>query len=131
VFSTKTQRVRSIDYRHVIDALVKKPRAFRHSLWRAELLPTDEYRCIWTHVDQQLSADKACHYIVRLLHLAKKCEREDALARHVLTGIGKGTLPDLLDCERQFLTARPNIPTVRVQQHALSDYQQLLQGDPA
>lgn len=131
VFSTKTQRVRSIDYRHVIDALVKKPRAFRHSLWRAELLPTDEYRCIWAHVDQQLSADKACHYIVRLLHLAKKCEREDALARHVLTGIGKGTLPDLLDCERQFLTARPNIPTVRVQQHALSDYQQLLQGDPA
>lgn len=130
VYSIKMQRVRSIDYRHVIDALVKKPRAFRHSLWRDELLPTDEYRHIWDHVDQGLSADKACHYIVRLLHLAKKCEREDALARHVLSGIEKGALPDLLDCERQFLTARPDTPAVRVRQHALSDYQQLLQGEP-
>lgn len=131
VFTTGMQRVRSIDYRHVIDALVKKPRAFRYSLWRDELFPTNEYRHIWDHVDQGLSPDKACHYIVRLLHLAKKCEREDALARHVLHGIGQGALPDLLDCERQFLTARPAIPTVRVRQHALSGYQQLLQGEPA
>lgn len=131
VFATKQQRVRSIDYRHVIDALVKKPRAFRYSLWRDELLPTNEYRHIWDHVDQELSPDRACYYIVRLLHLAKKCEREDALARHVLSGIEKGTLPDLLNCERQFLAARPDTPKVRVHQHALSDYQQLLQGEPA
>ena len=131
VFSTKMQRVRSIDYRHVIDALVKKPRAFRYSLWRDELLPTDEYQHIWNYVDQGLSADKACHYIVRLLHLAKKCEREDALARYVLKGIDRGTLPDLLDCERQFLEDRSDIPAIHVRQHALSDYQQLLQGEPA
>lgn len=131
VFSTKLQRTRSIDYRHVIDALVKKPRAFRYSLWRDELLPTQEYQHIWNYVDQGLSADKACHYIVRLLHLAKKCEREDALARYVLKGIAQGRLPDLLDCERQFLDDRSDIPAIHVRQHALSDYQQLLQGEPA
>ena len=130
VFTAGTQRRRSIDYRHVIDALVKKPRAFRYSLWRDELLPTIEYRYIWNHVDQGLNPDKACYYIVRLLHLAKKCDREDALARHVLSGIEKGALPDLLDCERQFLTARQDTPKVRVHQHALSDYQQLLQAEP-
>ncbi len=36
-----------------------------------DLLPGDDYPRIWQHVDEALDADKACHYIVRLLHLAK------------------------------------------------------------
>ncbi len=131
VFSLRLQRVRRIDYRHVIDALVKKPRAFRYSLWRDELLPTDEYQHIWDYVDQRLDADKACHYIVRLLHLAKKTDREAALAHYVLNGIRSGVLPDLIHCERRFLAAPSAIPKMHTHQHALSDYQQLLQGESA
>jgi len=131
VFSLRLQRVRSIDYRHVIDALVKKPRAFRYSLWREELLPTDEYEQIWIHVDQSLEADKACHYIVRLLHLAKKTDRENALANYVLDGIRAGGLPDIFDCEQHFLAVPAALPQMRVLQHALSDYQKLLQAEPA
>jgi hypothetical protein len=131
VFSLRLQRVRSIDYRHVIDALIKKPRAFRYSLWREELLPTDEFEQIWIHVDQRLEADKACHYIVRLLHLAKKTDREDALANYVLDGIRTGALPDIFDCERHFLAVPSSVPQMCILQHALSDYQKLLQAAPA
>ena len=120
------QRRRSVNYHHVIESLVKKPRAFRHSQWRDDLLPGDDYRRIWQHVDEALSADKACQYMVRLLHLAKKSDRESTLGRYVLAGIEGGNTPSLLQCENRFLTLSPTLPAMMVQQHALGDYQALL-----
>tara|TARA_R110002095_G_scaffold168643_1_gene146316 strand:+ start:16 stop:594 length:579 start_codon:yes stop_codon:yes gene_type:complete len=38
--------------------------------WSGVLGAGDSYPRIWQHVDEALSADKGCHYIVRLLHLA-------------------------------------------------------------
>jgi hypothetical protein len=128
VFAQKGTRGRSVNYQHVIAALVQKPRAFRHSQWRAELLPTDDYHRIWRYVDDDLSADKACLYIVRILHLAHKSHREEALGRFVLEGIDQGRLPSVFDCEDRFMPTTPAIPDVTVQQHALSQYQALLQG---
>lgn len=126
-YASKQQRLRSIDYRHIIESLVKKPRAFRHSQWRDELLPGEDYRRIWAYVDRTLSADAACHYIVRLLHLAKKSAREETLGRFVLAGIERGTLPSILHCEERFLASpRMVLPNLCVQQHALGDYQALL-----
>lgn len=128
LYTQGQQRKRSVNYHHVIESLVKKPRAFRHARWREELLPSDDYRRIWEHVNHTLSADKACHYIVRLLHLAKKSDREAALGRFVLDAIDDGTTPSLLQCEDRFLAINPSLPSMTVQQHALGDYQALLQA---
>lgn len=129
VFAAKGTRVRSVNYQHVIGSLVQKPRAFRHSQWRAELLPSEDYHRIWRYVDEYLSSDKACIYIVRILHLAHKSNREEALGRFVLESIEQGRLPSVFDCEDRFMPTPPPIPTVTVEQHALSQYQSLLQGD--
>lgn len=128
VYANQGARARSVNYQHVIGSLVKKPRAFRHSQWRDELLPSENYRCIWRYVDNELSADKACLYIVRLLNLAKKSEREGALGRFVLEGIELGRLPSLFDCEDRFMPLTPTFPNVIIEQHALNYYQALLQG---
>jgi len=108
---------------------VKKPRALWHSQWRSELLPTEDYHRIWRYADDDLSADKACIYIVRILHLAHKSNREEALGRFVLEGIEQGRLPSVFDCEDRFMPPIPPIPNVTVEQHALSQYQSLLQGN--
>lgn len=128
IYSQGQQRQRSVNYHHVIESLVQKPRAFRYSQWRDELLPSDDYRRIWQHVDETLSADKACHYLVRLLHLAKKSHRQDSLGRYVLNAIENGTTPSLLQCEARFLPSTRSLPDITVQQHALGDYQALLQA---
>ena len=129
VFAVKGTRGRSVNYQHVIGSLVQKPRAFRHSQWRAELLPTEDYHRIWRYVDKELSPDKACIYIVRVLHLAHKSNREEALGRFVLESIEQGRLPSIFDCEDRFMPTTPPIPNVTVEQHALSQYQSLLRGD--
>jgi hypothetical protein len=128
VFAQKETRSRSVNYQHVIAALVQKPRAFCHSQWRAALLPTDDYHRIWRYVDDDLSAHKACLYIVRILYLAHKSHREEALGRFVLEGIDQGRLPSVFDSEDRFMLTTPAISDVTVKQHALSRYQALLQG---
>lgn len=120
-------RARSVDYRHVIEALVKKPRAFRSSQLRDELLPTHDYQTIWQHVDHRLSADAACQYIVRLLHLAKKTDHQDAIGRYVLDQVALRGLPSLLSCEERFAPKTRVMPKITVRQHNLHDYNRLLQ----
>ncbi len=126
VYAHKNQRARRIDYRHVIDSLVRKPQAFRYSQIRDDLLPGSDYRLIWGYVDEHLDTHKACRYIVRLLHLAHTEDCEDALGRYVLKHIDQGELPSEHQCWQRFGQVARIVPLITGRQHALGDYDQLL-----
>ena len=127
VYATKSQRGRCVNYRHVIDSLVKKPQAFRYSQLRDDLLPSPDYHLIWAYVNDTLEPHKACRYIVRLLHLAANEQCEEALGRYVLLGIEKGELPSDYQCRERFSQPSATIaPIIAAKQHALGDYDQLL-----
>lgn len=126
VYATNGQRARCVDYRHVIDSLVKKPQAFRFSQLREDLLPSPDYHRIWQYVDERLDPHKACRYIVRLLHLAASRDCEAALGRYVLRSVDCGELPSDVQCRQRFGGEATVIPLVVSKQHNLSDYDQLL-----
>src|SRR3954452_3764899 len=63
-------RQRVVDYRHLIGSLVRKPQAFRHSVFREALFPRPVFRRAWEALDRQLDPRKACRVYVGLLHLA-------------------------------------------------------------
>lgn len=128
VYAITGQRARRIDYRHLIDTLVKKPQAFRFSQMRDDLLPTPDYREIWQHVDSTLEPHEACRYIVRLLHLAAQEDCEQTLGRYVLAGIAAGNLPDNLRCRQRFSDESSVVPELQSTQHLLTDYDALLSG---
>lgn len=130
--SKGSPRVRSVNYRHIIDALYKKPLAFRHSQLRDDILPNDNYRAIWRYADEHLAADEACYYIVKLLYLAHRYDCERQLEQYVLDGLTqRQLLPSARECEQRFMpTASPAIKVV-VHQHALQGYNQLLGGQHA
>ena len=96
------------------------------SIFSTQLLPNEDYRRIWQYANTKLPADDACKYIVGLLHLAKKAHCEAALGRYALAQIEQASRFSLLDCQQRFLNVIPMIPNLRIQQHALSDYQALL-----
>lgn len=125
VYATKTQRAKSINYRHLIGTLVRKPQAFRYSNIRAELLPSLDYQRIWEYVDEKLSAEKSCRYMVRILYLAAQDNNEGPLGRYVVSQIERGELPTELLCNQRFGAVIP-MPMVAEKQHNLSDYDQLL-----
>lgn len=126
VYATKTQRVRNIDYRHLIDSLVRKPQAFRFSNIRDDLLPSPDYQRIWAYVDDTLPAHKACNYIVRTLHLASQKQCEGELGRYIVNLIEQGELPSELQCRKRFDPEVTSVPLILQKQHSLADYDQLL-----
>ena len=60
-----------IDYRHVIDALVRKPRAFADYRYRAETFPTARFRAAYDKLTEQ-SPRRAAQEYLKILHAAAR-----------------------------------------------------------
>jgi hypothetical protein len=120
------RRGRCIDYRHVIDGLRRKPRAFLYCTWQADLLPNTEYQQLWQQLKHQFLVDDAARLIVEALYLAATQNQESAVAQYLQQELAAGTLT--LARLRQAFTFEPkaDLPPMTVTQHNLSDYDQLI-----
>jgi len=120
------RRARSVNYRHVIDSLRLKPRAFLSCIWQQDLLPDDNYRQLWQQMRAQLDSYTAARLMTEALYIAAKQDKEHAVATYLEAQLQAKTLT-LIGLQQQFrLTTQPAIPTLQTQQHALKDYDQLL-----
>jgi hypothetical protein len=131
VYSVNHERARCIDYRHLINALARKPQAFRYSQLRDDLLPNATYRAIWQHLDAHLEARAACKRIVGILALAARAECEQALGAHLSAQIAAGTIPTVHTLEQRFdpagaAGAHGALDALSSGQHPLSSYDSLL-----
>ena len=72
----------AINYRHVIDSLLRKPGGFRDYRYREEMFPRLVFRQSWDQLNQWYSARKADLIYLRILRLAARtleCDVADAL----------------------------------------------------
>ena len=53
------RRARCINYRHVVESLRRKPRAFLYCQWQSELLPDDDWRDLWSQLKSVVDPDTA------------------------------------------------------------------------
>lgn len=122
------ERGRRIDYRHLIHSLSAKPQAFRFLQFRDELLPTETYRNLWRHCEQQLPSQDACKWIVGVLRLAMDHGCEERLGNELLAiADNHQSLPTLKALQERYLGTKP-VPAIPARQHDLESYDHLLQG---
>jgi hypothetical protein len=72
----------SINYRHLIDSLLRKPGGFRDYRYRQEMFPRLVFRQTWDQLNQWYSARKADLIYLRILRLAARtleCDVAEAL----------------------------------------------------
>ena len=120
------RRGRCIDYRHVIEGLRRKPRAFLYCTWRDDLLPNDHYRRLWQQIQERFERDSAAVLIVEALYIAATQDKSLAVATYLDEQITDGRLT-LVGLRHHFqLLTGTQMPTVSVKQHDLSSYDQLL-----
>lgn len=120
-------RARCINYHHIIHSLAAKPQAFRFSQFRDDILPSADYRRLWSMAEQQFTPRDACKWIVAVLRFAYDYDCESLLAMELLQEARHTALPDLKALQARYLqsTTPPDIP---IRQHAIDEYDQLLNG---
>jgi len=117
-----------IQYRHVIDWLVRKPGAFENYKYRSDLFPTSRFRMAYDHLCQCHTVGVATKEYLAFLQLAAR-ENEAAV---------DDALRTLIDQEEPLTAAQvaaildsgkntESITEVSVQTVALTRYDQLLQ----
>lgn len=120
------RRARSINYRHVIEGLRRKPKAFLYCTWQQDLLPNDHYRQLWHQVKAQFDLDAAAIVMVEALYLAATQDKEAAVAAYLEAQLQTQSL-SLVDLKAHFpLPNSTALPQLDIRQHPLCDYDQLL-----
>jgi hypothetical protein len=121
-----------VDYRHIIDWLVRKPGAFENYRYRDELFPTSRFRMVWDAL-REVTPQRANKRYLELLEIAAKqgeARVDDALRCLLEQGeIGEGKLSAeavlaLLNEEGNLLPATH----IAVADVSLSSFDELLGG---
>lgn len=125
--SAAIRRARCINYRHVVESLRQKPRAFLYCQWQQDLLPDADWRELWQQMKGCTDPDTAARWMVEALYIAATQDREVEVADYLKTELAAGTftLPRL---QHQFNRVQTlPVPDVASVQHELSSYDQLFQ----
>ena len=81
-----------VDYRHIIDWLVRKPGAFEHYRYREELFPTSRFRMAFDLLEEQLGRYQGSKQYLQILELAAK-DSEVRVDAALLVLLGQGDEP--------------------------------------
>ena len=84
-----------VDYRHIIDWLIRKPGAFENYRYRDELFPTSRFRMLFDGLQEHLSVREASKHYLRILELAAKgneAKVDESLQALLAKAEGSGTM---------------------------------------
>ena len=122
------RRGRCINYRHVIEGLRRKPRAFIYCTWQEDLLPTNHFRELWVKLKAQFDLDTAAVLIVEALYISATQNLEEPIAEYLEQELIAQTL-SLKRLKQQFVRdCSQSFPPLTIAQHALASYDQLFES---
>ncbi len=115
-----------IEYRHIIDWLVRKPGAFENYRYRQDLFPTHRFRMAYDQIKERLNGSKE---YLKILHLAAR-ENETAVDGALKELFDNGTLITA-DAVVALVASGPKpteVQDIVIGPVVLSDYDYLLEG---
>jgi len=114
-----------VNYRHVVDTLLRKPGGFRDYRYRDDLFPRAIFRQAWEALQQRLSPRRADLAYLRLLKLAAGGSEQEVAAVLAELLATASTWDDTTVAAR--LTSAPAVmPALQPGRVNLADYDQLL-----
>lgn len=116
-----------IDYRHVIDSLVRKPGAFKNYQYRQDMFPNTHFRMAYDLLEKDMPGSSSKEYL-QILHMAAYCGENKTTA--AISIIVKYNLPISAELVKQYIDQieqpeeRVDVTVVPVN---IADYDALLQ----
>jgi len=116
-----------IDYRHIIDSLVKKPGAFKNYRYMQDLFPNTHFRMAYDQLEKEMPARSSKEYL-NILNMAAYCGEEKITA--ILSILDNNNLPVSSEVVGMYL-AETTQPATRINVTVtpvnIADYDILLQ----
>ncbi len=118
----------AINYRHIIDSLIRKPGAFENYRYRDDLFPTSRFRIAYDDLKQRYSQVTAAKQYLSILHLAAR-ENEAAVDDVLRMMIDKNKSISYEQVEAFVRSSQPvpEATKIRIPAVDLSCYDQLLE----
>ena len=114
-----------VNYRHVIDSLLRKPGGFRRYRYRDDLFPSLTFRQAWENLNRQYAPRRADLTYLRILHLAARHLECDVAAALELLLADRQVWSDV-DVAALLLVQSAAVPTLVQPVVQLHVYDQLL-----
>lgn len=108
----------SINYRHVIDSLVRKPGAFEHYKYREDLFPTSRFRMAYDLL-RDSTPRRASREYLQILELAAR--ENESLVDDALRTLLQEDQPITFEAVRDFVARRESVRPVTEVQIELTD----------
>jgi hypothetical protein len=121
-----------INYRHIIDWLVRKPGAFENYLYKDDLFPTSQFRMAYDLLRSRYGSKQASKHYLKILELAAK-ESETLVNESLrfLLNHGNEIDSEIVKAMVKSGLQGPAVTDVEVEQVDLSIYDQLLEYQEA
>jgi hypothetical protein len=114
-----------INYRHVIDTLLRKPGGFRNYRHQADLFPRAIFRQAWDALQKRLSPRRADIAYLRILKLAARGLETD-VAGVLEELLASGQIWDDQTVADRVYPQQPRIPDLKISSINLQEYDRLL-----
>ena len=120
------RRARSIDFRHMLDSLVKKPNALYHAALREDILPDERWNALWRALCTRATPGLACRIMVQALKMAAERDDIDDPRKKLAQLLKSGRELTLDQVQRQLgIPVQAPAPQAVVQ-HKLADYEKIV-----
>lgn len=120
-----------INYRHIIDSLVRKPGAFENYRYKEDLFPTTRFRIAYDSLKKHHTLPMAAKEYLQILYLAAR-GNESAVDEALRALIDNGTEPNSAQIEAMMESklAPQAVTDVRIEAVDLASYDMLLEVSP-
>ena len=120
----------AINYRHVIESLLRKPGAFRHYKYRSDMFPTESFRWAYDMLCEQCSPRTADMEYLRILSHAART-METTVDKALVELRQRGIVPRWNVALELAPGPRPDLPELSPLKVDLAEYDNLLSGKEA
>jgi len=115
-----------VEYRHLVDSMLRKPGAFRRYHYFDAFFPTSVFRDAFDVLDAALSRWQADVTYLRILRLAAQT-MESEVAEALRETLDSGEVPLFEHIEAMVAPREPLLPVVEIPEVELSGYDDLIQ----
>lgn len=117
-----------IDYRHLIEAMIRKPGSFTNYIYKEAFFPTFAFKQLWEHLGSHHDKHKACKEYLSILREAAKGDNEGIINEFLEHRLTKKELITAREIQELVNPLSEELPSRKVTCDELSSYQVLIAG---